>query len=334
MSQVTPPEAPAHDPGERSEVAGRRELAKLVDAWVRDGIITAGQAGRIRARERLAPGLGSDGVRRRPLAFGVEIAGYLGGLIVVVAAMLLGSLYWSRLGDSIRLTIVSAAALALIGAGWAVPVRSASAGRLRAVLWLAGTVAMAGAWQILGSQLLGLDGTDRSLFAAAGTAAVAAALWLAGRGLLQQLLTMTASAVTAAMLVAEFTERDAVPGLAVWVVGAAWFAVSTGGRAAHVAVVQVFAAAVSVVGSFATMSADAGLVFALATAAAVIVLAARWHQLALFMVGGAGALISLPFAMSRWFPDSLAAAAALLGLGIALVLLALWVARRRAGAIE
>lgn len=86
----------------------RAPLEVQIRDWVAEGIITEEQAARIRDRARVpAPvpetreqvtqrvtGLGGAELR----SYAVEALGYLGGLLVVIAATLLANLYWSDLG--------------------------------------------------------------------------------------------------------------------------------------------------------------------------------------------------------------------------------------------
>jgi len=95
---------------------------------------------------------------------------------------------------------------------------------------------------------------------------------------------------------------------------------------------RVMGAVLALFGSMITTSdrADAALVFSLATVVAVVVLAVVLGDLLLLAVGSLGAIQAILMAVSEWFPNSLAAALALLVVGGGLVLTAIWIARRGA----
>ncbi len=91
--------------------------------WVADGIITPEQGARmLRSKRHQARG-------PEPLAhpmrssLAVEALGYLGGVIVVVSAMLIAAQYWVDITTAWRLVIVGAAAAGLLAGGFAVPGR-------------------------------------------------------------------------------------------------------------------------------------------------------------------------------------------------------------------
>jgi hypothetical protein len=79
-----------------------------------------------------------------------------------------------------------------------------------------------------------------------------------------------------------------------------------------------------------TEGADAGIVLSLVTVAAAVACSILLQDLVVLGVAAAGALFTVPVAMGRWFPDSLAAAVALVVVGLALI----GIAARRADAAE
>jgi hypothetical protein len=70
------------------------------------------------------------------------------------------------------------------------------------------------------------------------------------------------------------------------------------------------------------------MVLTLLTVVAVVGAAVAVRDLALLAVGSLGALASVPAAMTKWFPDSAAAAYALVLVGGVLVAVAVVIARR------
>lgn len=305
-------------------------LSALIDGWVDHGIITPEQASRMRDSE------GREVTHARPMAgpsrvsLAVEALGYLGGLIVLVSTMLIAARYWDDIETGWRLITVGVAAVALAAGGFAVPERLGDAGaRLRAVLWLASTAAVAGFLGLVGDEIQTLTDADVALLVAAGTTAFATLLWYLHRGIAQQIAMMVGFMSVAATAIADFVTSDALPGVGVWGVGVIWLLLGWGGLLQPRRVAVALGAAGAVIGGMFTMPYDAGIVFAMMTAAGVVVTAMLFHDLVLLAVGTFAGVQVLPAALTRWFPDSMAAPFALLGLGAVLVGVAVGSARRR-----
>ena len=178
-------------------------------------------------------------------------------------------------------------------------------------------------------EVFGLTEADLALMTTAGTAVLGAALWTRHRVIVQQIVLMVALMATAAAAIADFVQTEALPGLGIWGVAVVWLLLGWGGILGPRPFVVPVSAAATVIGAIMTMQYDAGIVLAILTAAAIVSAAVLFRDLVLLAVGAAGALIVLPPAVSRWFPDSLAAPVALLAVGVLLVSSALWIARRR-----
>jgi hypothetical protein len=108
-----------------------------------------------------------------------------------------------------------------------------------------------------------------------------------------------------------------------------WLLLGWGGILGPRRSVVALSAAAAVIAAMSTTSDDAGLVFAIATAATVVCTAVLFRDLVMLAVGAVGALLVLPQAVDRWFPGSLAAPMALLAVGVLLVSSAFWIAGRR-----
>jgi hypothetical protein len=318
---------------------GPADLPALLDRWVAAGVITAEQAARMRADAGLPAQLTvippPAQPPRTPLV--VEALGYLGGVIILVASVLLTAQYWSDLSTGMHVTVVAVAALILVLGGFAVPERLGMPGaRLRAVLWLAATGATAGFFALLASESFDWHDEDVAQLATAGAAVLAAALWWRRRSsILQQAALMVSLAGTAAAGTAQLHSTvDQLPGVAIWGVGAVWFLLGWGGLLRPRRVATAFGSVGLLVGSTITTLGDAGsndaaIAFALLTVAAILALALLFRDLVLLAVGAWGALQTLPGAINEWFPNELAAPLVLLGFGAALVVAALYIARRR-----
>ena len=316
----------------RLAVPSQRTAPEAVSAWVAEGIITQEQADRIQEREGGAPAAPGSPVRASMTPLVVEALGYLGGAIVVVATLLIAGQYWSDMSDTVRLSLLGGAAVLLLVGGWLVPDRLGDVGtRMRSVVWIVSTAAVAGFLGVLASHVLDLHGADLALVVTGVTAAYATGLYLLRPALLQQVAMMGLIGGTATAAVAEVVGGNSWPGLGLWVVGVGWIALGQVDVLRPRSVARVGGAVLMIIGSMSTTSdqADAAIVFALATVAAVVLLAVVASDLALLAIGSLGAIMAITTAANEWFPSSLTAAVALLVVGGGLVATAIWIARRR-----
>jgi hypothetical protein len=307
-------------------------LTSLLETWVADQLITPEQADRILVRgDVLVQALPAG--QERPhgrSSLVIEALGYLGGVIMLVASILIASLYWSQVGTTSRLVIVGGVAAVLLAVGFAIPERLEDVGiRLRSVLWLVSTGAFAGFLGLLGADALNMADRDVFLLISAGVAAYAAGLWLIGRTLVQQFAMMVSLMLAAAALTNELGVSDALPGFAVWGVALIWLLLGWGGLLDPRRFAMVFGAAGMFVGALTTIPTYAGIVLALATAVAVVATAVLFRDLLLLAVGGFGTLLVLPSSIIELFPGDLAAPIAMLVVGALLIGAGLYIARRR-----
>lgn len=302
-------------------------LSELVDGWVAAGLISAEQGTAL--RKGAAP---TASVPRAPAGAArsvvVEALGYLGGAIVVAATLLLGSLYWDELGSGARLLLLAGTTVGLAVAGLLVPAEhEAATGRLRSVLWLAAVVAGAFAWAIT-ADVLDLGETGTALLLTWASAALAALLWYRWRTVLQQVVTMVATAAGGVALVSSFDVPDETLGLGVWTVGVVWALLAWGELTRPRWVGLGGGAALAIVGAMMTSGTDLGTVFTLATLVLVVAAALWLRDVAMLGVGALGVVLNVPAAADRWFPGSVGVSLALLVVGIGIVAVAVLVARR------
>lgn len=219
---VEQPETPA-------PLAVPRAVPGELQRWVGEGLISPDQAAAIVVFEQgnrpaIPQPITAPSPRDRPRIPAVaEALGYLGGVMAVVGVALVVHRAWGDLGAGGRLAVSAAVALALAGAGLAVDEhRSPVMARLRAVLWLASSAAVA-LFMVVGTVDV-LDSTARATEVAAAAAGVAleacAFRWWATRPL-QQASFILAVLVGAGAIAAELASAGPV-GLTVWVVGAAF----------------------------------------------------------------------------------------------------------------
>ena len=333
MSRHVATRSPTSRPPEprAGELGPSVPLTSLLETWVADQLITPEQADRILVRGQVAV-QAPPPEQKRPArsSLVIEALGYLGGVIILVASILVASLYWDQVTTTARLVILGSVAGLLLAAGFAVPERLEDVGiRLRSVLLLLSTGALAGFLGVLGADALDMADQDVFLLISAGVTVYAIGLWLISQTLVQQLAMMLGVMLTAAALTNELDVSQALPGLAVWGVALIWVVLGWGGVLEPRRFVMVFGAAGMFVGAMTTIPTNAGNVLALVTAAAVVATAVLFRDLLLLAVGAFGTLLVLPAVIIEWFPGSLAAPIAMLAVGAVLVGAALFVARRR-----
>lgn len=305
----------------------------LVDLWADEGLISTAQADRMHAEiATLEPDAAVPPTRVWSTSLLAEALGYLGGAIVVAGSLLIGAFYWDEVGAGARLAVLVGAALLLLTAGAVVPTSRGPAGtRLRSLLWLASTGATAGALAVLAADVLETPDADSFLIVAGGAAAYAVVLWALAHTFVQQVGMVVAVAITAAALLDRADFSDDTPGLGVWAVGVLWAVLGWLDVARPRRPVLALGAGLTVIGAMTTAGADAGMVLTLVTILAVIALSVAMRDLPLLAVGTVAALLNTPAAMTRWFPDSVAAAFALVVVGAILLVTAVWVTRSGRG---
>ncbi|WP_170286188.1 hypothetical protein [Nocardioides rubriscoriae] len=257
------------------------------------------------------------------------MVGYLGGVLCLVGAILVGARFWGDLGTPWRTAVLGLSAAALLTAGAVVPADDGLGSRLRSVFWLVSLGCLAGLLVVVGDQVLDLGHSSVALLAAGGCALGAAVLWsLHPTPPPQQVAMMVALAVTLATAVDRVSQQPDLPGLGVWVVGVAWALSGWAGLLSPQRMTAVLGSAMAVFGAMLTAGSDAGMLLLTATIVVVVAVAILVHDLALLAVGAVSAVLDLPATMNRWFPDSVAAALLLVIAGLAMVSGAVVIARR------
>lgn len=306
-------------------------LEELASEWARAGIITEGQRDSLVSAHR-GERLGESAVPSRTRALAFEGLGYVGGAIVIAAAVMLTLQYWADLSDVVRLAITGCAWVALLVAGAAVRVTSPTglARRLRSVLWLAAVAAAAVVASVIGDRLA-LKDADLGVLVGCSAAAVAAILWWLWSAPLQQAATFVAAAGAGAALIAQQTTSDALFGLGPWAAGGAWalFGSTADGIARRLGLAA--GSAMAIFGAMITAETNSGMVLLVVTLVAVAATALALGDLVMLAVGSLGIVLNVPQAADRWFPGSVAAPVALLAAGVLVIVLAV-VAARRSGA--
>lgn len=319
------------------------ELSALVDRWTERGLITPEQARALRADAGISPqtvpgaapvSAGAEAAAPTTRRAGgpsivVEALGYLGGVIAVVALGLIIGNVWGSLSTVARISFAGAVCVILLAAGFAVPAdRTDQASRLRAVLWAGSTVAASATASLVFAE--GLDWRGESIGVAAGaiTAAFAGVLWFLHGSPLLHALTLAAllgAAGTAAGL--WFPDEVWGVGIAIWGVSLVWWILAYAG-VIRTRTVGLFVASVGLtVGSGVLVNEGWSAYLAVATLVAIVVVAVLERSMVLLIAGALATFSVLPQTMALWFPGMLSAAIALLVAGLALVAIAVYVAR-------
>jgi hypothetical protein len=314
-----------------TSVSSRTDVDVLLRHWVHDGLITTEQAESMRSDLPAAqPVPARRAAHVAPLVG--EALGYLGGVLVIVALGLVAGRYWSELSTAGRLVVTGATTVLLLVAGAAAPRRRGGAGaRLGAVLWLAAAVGLAAFLGLAGAEAFGWREEAVATFAAGGAALLASGLWYLHRHPILHLAVLagTVAAVTAATTL--LTDSVLLPGVAAWGTGLAWALLAWGGLLPPRRLGVVLGAAVTTVAALAIAPESWGSVLAVATVAALVVVAVLMRDLVLLAVATLGALAILPIVVVQFFPGVLAAGMVLLAVGLLLVGAAVAISRRRGG---
>jgi hypothetical protein len=167
------------------------ELGRRVARWVEAGVIGREQGDAILAFEQ---GEQRAGGRR---AVVVEVLGYLGGVLAVVAGFVLGAESWAQLGQWGRAGVLAVVTGVLLGAGWWLRGDQGRVlPRLASALWLAAVAGFAGLLAVLvegdSDEAIG----NPSLWVAGGSLVLAGGLYLMERRVLQQVALFAAAVAT------------------------------------------------------------------------------------------------------------------------------------------
>jgi hypothetical protein len=314
------------------------DLDELLGRWVAEGWIEAGQAARIRAGEAAraqaaAPGgnavpAPAESPRRAPLV--VEALGYLGGVVAIVAGVVAVDQLWPGIPTGAELAFAAAGTVALGAVAALVRAGGEPAlGRLRSVLWLLSTVSLVAFMGVLAAQVWDLSPARATLVAAGVATPYAALLWWRTRAPLQHLATFAGATVVTGSGIASLAPGHGawLPGLGVWVLSLAW------GVAAHLGYLPprdtgYLAAGIGlVVGAQMTMQEAAGYVIAVATVVGLLAAGVVLRRVWVLALGALDVLLVVPQAASRYLPQSVAAPFAVFCVGLALLGVALWLAR-------
>jgi hypothetical protein len=308
-------------------------LRDQLDRWIAAGIIDAGQAARIESAEQARAGAGEAGAGPRlavPLT--AEMLGYFGAVIAISAGYLTIRALWPGVRPAATLSF-SAAVLVLltvIGAVLRAGGEAAHA-RLRSVLWGLATAAGVSFAAVLADAVLHLGVHARLLTAAAAWAGLAVAFWWGGRSVVQHVVLFSGlvAVLSAGLFQLDQSLTVAEYGTAIWVLSALWGAAAYRGYLAPPTAGLASASVGILAGATLTMGNPVGQALAALTVAGLLALGAATHRVLFTGFGAAGTLWVVPYIASQDLPGSVAAPFAVAVAGLALLAVALWLARTR-----
>lgn len=329
-----------------------------IDRWVDAGLMSTETAAELRRFEAEhaeqdtaapAPTAASPSARTsdqpRALALVGEVVGYLGAILAITALVIILSRTWSDVPTAGRIALV-AGLLAIVLAGGVLAARAAAAPAQRlATVLLAATAGLTG-WLafVVADDALGLAEHVTLRTVVVAVAATAVAVQLARpRGFSQVVALGSLAALAPALLQGPNREPDGTWVAAAWAsLGIAWLALAIMGpyapRLARLTEPRVLGLVaggmLAVMGPQQAAWVEDYRVWALSTtvavAAALIALSITRRDLGVLVVPGAiGLLMSVPQLIDHLVGDALATWLAVLATGIVLVLVAVWMVRRR-----
>ena len=305
-----------------------RTLHEQLARWTAAGLIDAAQAGRIEAAETAR--MAALPARRAPLV--AEILGYVGAVVAVSAAIITAHQLFRHVPPAVELALAAAAAAGLLAAGAAMPTaREPALARLRNVLWLLATVAVAAFTGLLTRDFLHLADKSAILAAEAAWLACAGPLWWRTRSAVQHLATF------AGVVALAETCLDRIDphvggfgyGLSLWLVAAAWAAATWRGYLVPALAGLLLAGAGLLTGAVIAMDAAAGQALAVLTVAALFLAGVLSRQVLPIVFGAIGTIWIVPAVAHRYLPGSVWAPLSVTVTGLVLCAAAIWLARSR-----
>jgi hypothetical protein len=304
---------------------GEDGMAEVLARAVAAGVITPEQAEAILALE---PGRPTRRVRVPPA---LEALGYLGGIFVLVGAVALVSGFWEDLATWSRLAVLGVAAGALTGAGLLVDEDEPVLWRLRGFVLLLGSGAVCGFSALLAADALSLGPAAAAAVVGAAVAGHGGLLWGLRDRPGQHLACLGGLITLVAGVVAWAGGGVALVGLVLWALGAAWLGASLRGVLPPAAVGTVLGGALVLVaaGLCAADWGRPGILFGLATAAALVAVGIRADRFLVTAAGVVGAFVYLPSTLGAYFSDTIGVPAVMLLSGLTLLALTATLVRRR-----
>lgn len=307
----------------KEEVA-MRDLTKSLQEWVSAGLIDEDQAQAIRSHEETP-----QKETRVPLV--VEALGYVGGLLALVAIIIILAESWDEIGTFAKLGMVGVVAIVVLGLGaYFKTLPNEAAGRLSSFLWVLGTATVA-LWSGIFADLV-LEVPDKAvpLLSSLAGLALALLLYVLSRSSLQQLVLVVAvgaSLVSASVYLEQNVEGI---GLAIWGIGVAWLILAWGEQVPPQTTAYVLGSLIMLVGPLALIDAVSwAAILGVLSSVALVTVGVVVRRVVLLGIGGLGLFGYVPAAIFNYFGDSISIAVGLLISSGILLAAALVLARLR-----
>lgn len=303
-------------------------LHEQLTRWTEDGLIDSAQAGRIEAAEYAR--LALTPAPRVPVV--AEILGYVGAVVAVSAAFIAVRQVFHHISPAAELAIAAVAGAGLLIAGAFVPAaREPGLGRLRSVLWVLGTIAVAAFAAVLTRNFLHLS--DKNVAQAAEWAWLACAwpLWWRTRSAVQHLAAFvgTVALVETSLFRVDPHGGNFAFGLALWLIAAAWSVAAWRRYLPPEMVGLILGGAGLLIGAGIAMATAAGQALAVLTVAGLFLAGALSRRVLPIVFGAIGTVYIIPDVARRYLPGSVWAPVSVSVVGLVLFATAIWLARSR-----
>ena len=302
-------------------------LRRAVDA----GVVTAEQAAAVLALGRAG---GAAPTLRPPARVPpvLEVLGYLGAVLIMVGAGSLVARFWDDLAGWSRLTILGAAAAVLTGTGLALRDEAEPVlWRLRSVVLAVGSAAVGGFAGLLVVDTLDIKDQPAVILVAGAVALHSGLLWWRRDRPAQQAVCGFGLVAVAASSVSWAGGEGGAIGLSLWAMGGLWLLAAWRGLAPPQAVAGALGAVLTLV-SAAVVAGEwrhFGVLFGLATAAALVAAGIRAEEFLLTAIGVLGSFGFLPATVNVYFGGTIGVPAVMVVSGAALLALTAWLVQHR-----
>jgi hypothetical protein len=275
----------------------------------------------------------ADETRPRPsLPMIAEVLGHVGTAVAITACLLLLTKLWPSMPPGVILPFTAIVAAGLITAGAVLRAGEDPAlSRLRSVFWLVATASIATFVSAGASQVLHVSVVSTGLLGAAGWTAGALPLWWRHRTALLH-LSLYAGTVTLAAFVAGQVDSQlpiAWLGVVIWLASVLWGLAAWRGYLMPVTAGLVAGSVGALIGAIVGSQTDVGRVLGLLTVAGLLAAGIAAHRALLIGFGAVGMLYVIPDTAGHYLPGSIAPLLAVILVGLALLAIALWIARSR-----
>jgi uncharacterized membrane protein len=301
-----------------------KDLKSSLNEWVAAGLIDKNQAQAIRSHEATR----SSG-NRVPLI--AEALGYVGGVLALVAIIILVAESWEDIGTPAKLTLVGVVAVVFLVVGaYFKRISNDAAGRLSSFLWALATFAAALWSGLFAALVLEVPDDVVPLSASLVGLGVALILYVLSRTSLQQVV--FAGAIGASVLSASiyFDQDIEGSGAIVWGIGLVWLFLAWRERLPPGTTAYVVGSLILLAGPLVSMeNAWWAPILGVLSAVGLVVLGVALRRVILLGLGGFGIFVYVPTAVFNYFGDAINPAVGLLISSAVLLIAALVVARLR-----